>query len=140
MSDLELDEFEETNTLLLGRNKSSGNSCTRTVYIVLAILLVSFVAATIGLAAALIGVTVSQGADSAAQAATSNSCNSTDAQSSCTSADCVILASSMLQKMDTSVDPCVDFYNYSCGGWDAMQQFLTRRERSLGYCSRASAR
>ena len=25
----------------------------------------------------------------------------------------------MIQKMDTSIDPCIDFYNYSCGGWDA---------------------
>jgi len=26
--------------------------------------------------------------------------------------------------MDTSVDPCVDFYTYSCGGWMKKIQFL----------------
>lgn len=36
----------------------------------------------------------------------------------CTSPACVELASTVLRSMDLSVDPCQDFYNYSCGGWE----------------------
>lgn len=35
----------------------------------------------------------------------------------CESAACVELASELLGNMNTSVDPCVDFYEYTCGGW-----------------------
>ena len=47
--------------------------------------------------------------------------SSTSEQSSdvCTSPSCVKLASTVLTNMDPSVDPCDDFYNYSCGGWVA---------------------
>lgn len=27
------------------------------------------------------------------------------------------LAQDILAAMDLTVDPCADFYNYSCGGW-----------------------
>ena len=95
---------------LLNHIKTSKNSCTRAVCIVLAILLVMCILATVSLSVAL-GVTLGSN--------TTSGNSSTNAQSSCISADCVVLASSMIQKMDTSIDPCVDFYNYSCGGWDA---------------------
>ena len=29
------------------------------------------------------------------------------------------LSASVRRNMDTSVNPCVDFYQYSCGGWNA---------------------
>ncbi|XP_060074883.1 neprilysin-like [Ylistrum balloti] len=35
----------------------------------------------------------------------------------CSSHDCVRLAGSILSHMDTDVDPCEDFYEYSCGGF-----------------------
>lgn len=46
----------------------------------------------------------------------SSSGSSTD---TCTTPACVKLASTVLTNMDTSIDPCQDFYNYSCGGWDS---------------------
>ena len=41
----------------------------------------------------------------------------TKASEFCTSADCVEASAFMKMAMDESVDPCVDFYKYSCGGW-----------------------
>ncbi|CAL8334733.1 unnamed protein product, partial [Boreogadus saida] len=35
----------------------------------------------------------------------------------CTTADCTQSASRLIENMDASVDPCEDFYQYSCGGW-----------------------
>lgn len=35
----------------------------------------------------------------------------------CTTKTCVTAASSILNSMDESIDPCHDFYQYACGGW-----------------------
>ncbi|KAJ8982237.1 hypothetical protein NQ317_013539 [Molorchus minor] len=35
----------------------------------------------------------------------------------CLNKTCVHIASNILESMDTSVDPCDDFYSYSCNGW-----------------------
>uniref|UniRef100_A0A8C4I591 Phosphate regulating endopeptidase homolog, X-linked n=1 Tax=Dicentrarchus labrax TaxID=13489 RepID=A0A8C4I591_DICLA len=35
----------------------------------------------------------------------------------CLNPECIEAAGSILSKMDQSVNPCDDFYSYSCGGW-----------------------
>ncbi|KAF7274332.1 M13 family metallopeptidase neprilysin 3 isoform X2 [Rhynchophorus ferrugineus] len=39
------------------------------------------------------------------------------AEQPCLNESCVIISSHMLEAMDLSVDPCDDFYAYSCNGW-----------------------
>ena len=45
--------------------------------------------------------------------------NRSPADNVCTTSSCVELASTVLKTMNPSIDPCKDFYNYSCGGWEA---------------------
>ena len=37
----------------------------------------------------------------------------------CMTESCVTLAALVLDNMDQSINPCEDFYNFSCGGWEA---------------------
>lgn len=38
-------------------------------------------------------------------------------QSVCSTPDCVLAAASIIQGMNTSADPCDDFYEFANGGW-----------------------
>lgn len=44
-------------------------------------------------------------------------CVCVDVTAPCVTADCVKVASVMLRAMDTTADPCEDFYQYACGSW-----------------------
>ena len=46
---------------------------------------------------------------------TSSSTSTTEGNSVCNSKSCQALSESMLSMMNTSVDPCIDFYRFSCG-------------------------
>ena len=35
----------------------------------------------------------------------------------CLSQECIKLSAAIISAMDPSVDPCQDFYNFSCGNW-----------------------
>ncbi|XP_032903922.1 endothelin-converting enzyme 1 isoform X4 [Amblyraja radiata] len=41
----------------------------------------------------------------------------TDTTKVCLTESCIKVASTVLQSLDRSVDPCHNFYNYACGGW-----------------------
>ena len=74
--------------------------------LVLASLLICFVIITI-LLAVLLGVRVADEEDS-------TKCGST-----CTTSMCLEATSFLIQGLDQSVNPCEDFYKYSCGNWEA---------------------
>lgn len=35
----------------------------------------------------------------------------------CVTPACITVASMLINSIDTTVDPCEDFYTYACGGW-----------------------
>jgi len=47
-----------------------------------------------------------------------NDRNGDSSSATCTSLTCIDAASSLRKAMDTSVNPCEDFYKYSCGNWE----------------------
>ncbi|CEP16542.1 hypothetical protein [Parasitella parasitica] len=43
--------------------------------------------------------------------------NSTSNSTTCSTPECVATAKSILNDVDFNIDPCSDFYEYTCGGW-----------------------
>ena len=43
--------------------------------------------------------------------------SSSDEEERCQTAECIQLAAVVMSGIDASVDPCQDFYNFSCGNW-----------------------
>ena len=104
------DEMEDEQHLVITRTKISTpwKICIIISIAVPTLLLVCAVGGIIGLVLA--------GTNNGATA--NGTANTTD-NSLCTTPSCVELAATVLRSMNASVDPCEDFYNYSCGGWEA---------------------
>ena len=48
----------------------------------------------------------------------SSSSSASTSTTTCLTPECIKLAASVLAAIDQSVDPCTDFYKFSCGNWE----------------------
>jgi len=90
---------EEKHPILEGKGGKNRTFCLKCTIFALVIALIVAVAALCSVGVGL-GVTLANSGDNL-----------------CLSASCVQLASLVLSGMNQSVDPCTDFYNFSCGMW-----------------------
>lgn len=51
----------------------------------------------------------------------------------CTTGECKTMASKMLFYMNHTADPCEDFYEYACGGFEANPQVVERNLKNVAY-------
>ncbi|KAL5491935.1 hypothetical protein EMCRGX_G017311 [Ephydatia muelleri] len=100
-------EVNKDETVLLVERKGEGaprvkQRCSNTTSIALL--------AVMGVVIVAIGVSVVLGV-------TLTKPSTTVATATCNTEVCTSLAKRVLSSLDTSIDPCQDFYNFSCGGW-----------------------
>ena len=58
----------------------------------------------------------------------------------CLTTDCVLATTDVLRRMDLTVDPCDDFWRYSCGGWLDVHQDKAVDRKSWGVEDEAEAK
>ncbi|KAG9348205.1 hypothetical protein JZ751_001940 [Albula glossodonta] len=56
-------------------------------------------------------------------------CSSDPARNLCLTEACVTVASKIVEALDRQVDPCQDFYQYACGGWNSTFNSTSEAER-----------
>ena len=56
-------------------------------------------------------------------------------ESKCLSPVCITQAADIMRRMDKSVDPCTDFYKFSCGGLDNKYNVIPDQDNTLGTTS-----
>ena len=99
------DKHNESEPLVLGFKSSGKQSKRRPVTYLALFLVVVLVVVAIAVSVTL-GVVLTRSSSSASSSTTV--CNTTV---------CTALAQQVLNNINTNVDPCQDFYNFSCGGW-----------------------
>lgn len=133
---------EDHQLLTVQESKEPSNyPCVRFMVVVLTLVLIVAASAIVGLAVGL-GVSVASNGRISHHSSSSSSTSSPSPSSSltstispshtftptpsptptptvCTTESCVQLAALVLSNMNQGIDPCEDFYNFSCGGWEA---------------------
>ena len=66
----------------------------------------------------------------------SNADSGKSTKQTCTTKDCVLSASKLIENSNLSVNPCIDFYEYACGGWKAKNFIPDSKSEWNGFTSR----
>ena len=109
---------EEHHDLISGHSNKRGPSLCCKIVVVMAILIPT--ALFLASLAAIIALSLRVMDLSNSNKTSPHSSEPNTTSNVCLSSSCIQLASTVSQYMNTSFDPCQDFYNYSCGGWEAM--------------------